>query len=528
MMNKNRPLGCFTFPALLATVITLLAIAGSVLAAGGRLFTSGSLNARSGANVGGVTSHAQTGNDCAKCHPAPWEADHMADRCVKCHTNIAAQLMDVKTIHGALKGQQSNLTCRQCHPDHRGTGAPLTEIVAVGFPHDVTGFALTAHTNSSDGIAFTCTVCHIKSYKQFDENLCADCHSERDKAYTSTHIQDFGMDCLACHDGVDIYGKKFDHNVFSFALEGKHVGLACAKCHENARKADDLRNTSIDCESCHIQDDAHQGRYKTVCGDCHNVAGWQDNVKFDHSLANFKLEGKHSNVECEKCHTEPHKFAGTPTDCSSCHLKDDEHKGQYGKKCAECHTPTTWKNDKIDHNLFAFKLNGAHNSVECLKCHKDGVFKGAPTNCFGCHEKDDNHKGQYGQQCELCHSTTAWRPSTFNHQRSAFPLTGVHTSLKCIACHKVGQFQGAPQYCSGCHGEPAFHAGSFGTDCAKCHTTNNWNAKYTGKHPSFGDEGGINHGGADCRDCHTINLKKATCTKCHKGNNPGDGGGGDD
>jgi hypothetical protein len=523
-MMKNRPLGCFTFPAVFATFLTLILIAGSAYAAGGGFFSPGSLNASRGESLGGFASHSEIGRQCAKCHPAPWDADTMGDRCVKCHQDIALQLLDVKTIHGAIKGQQAVLNCRPCHPDHRGPDASLTIVVSADFPHAVTGFALTAHPKRSDGIAFSCSDCHIKSYKQFDKNLCADCHMERDKAFTTTHIDEFGADCLACHDGVDRYGKSFDHNQVAFKLDGKHNGLACAKCHQNARKADDLRNTTVDCKSCHLKDDAHKGRFGTTCGDCHNPAGWQENVKFDHSLANFKLIGKHASVECAKCHTVPHQFAGTATDCYSCHARDDQHKGTYGTNCADCHTPVTWKHDKLDHSLFAFKLDGTHTSVECLKCHQNGVFKGTPATCFGCHQKDDFHKGQYGQQCDLCHSTTAWKPSTFNHQTSAFPLTGAHTNLKCTACHKAGQFQSAPASCAGCHGEPVFHAGVFGVNCGNCHTTNNWNARYTGPHPSIGEGNGINHGGASCRDCHTVSVTKAVCTKCHNGNNNPGGG----
>jgi hypothetical protein len=335
------------------------------------------------------------------------------------------------------------------------------------------------------------------------------------------HIDEFGMDCLGCHDGVDRFGKNFNHNQYAFKLDGKHAGVLCSKCHLNARTLANLQNIPADCKSCHIKDDAHNGSFGTACGDCHNPAGWQESVKFDHNLANFKLVGKHINVECAKCHTVPHQFKGTPTDCYSCHLKDDKHKGQYGQSCVDCHTPATWAHDKLDHSLFAFKLTGAHATVDCMQCHQTGIFKDTPTNCFACHQKDDFHKGQYGQQCDLCHSTTAWKPSTFNHQTSSFPLTGAHVNAKCTGCHKNGQFQNTPAFCSGCHGDPAFHSGMFGTSCEKCHSTSNWNAQYTGPHPSFGEGGGIHHGGASCTDCHTINLMSATCTKCHSGNNPG-------
>ena len=65
------------------------------------------------------------------------------------------------------------------------------------------------------------------------------------------------------------------------------------------------------------------------------------------------------------------------------------------------------------------------------------------------------------------------------------------------------------------------------TDCASCHTTDNWFARYNGPHPGIADEGvsGVNHGGASCGDCHTQTLQTATCTKCQDGNPDGEGGG---
>jgi hypothetical protein len=29
--------------------------------------------------------------------------------------------------------------------------------------------------------------------------------------------------------------------------------------------------------------------------------------------------------------------------------------------------------------------------------------------CLSCHEKDDVHLGQYGRQCDRCHTTTTWK-----------------------------------------------------------------------------------------------------------------------
>ncbi len=524
-MNEKR-LGCMSPLALTASIITIFVMAGVAYASGASYFSAGSLNAQTGPALGGVSSHAEI-SDCAKCHPAPWESDFMGDRCVQCHVDVGTELADAKTVHGAIKGDQVHLNCRTCHHDHRGPSAPLTENRIDNFPHAVTGFALTSHQTRTDGGVFLCSDCHPAGY-QFDPALCTDCHALADQAFMVAHQLEYGKDCLACHDGVETLGKKFDHSKAVFALVGKHQEVLCSKCHINARKRSDLVSTPQDCQFCHLKDDAHERRYGISCGDCHNPAGWQDNVKFDHNLSVFKLVGRHAEVACEKCHIN-HVFQGTPQDCYSCHQKDDEHKGAYGTDCSACHTPKTWEGAQVDHSLFAFKLEGKHVGVACLNCHINNVFKGTPTACAACHDKDDAHRGAYGSDCAFCHTPNGWKPSTFSHNKTSFPLTGRHTSVACTSCHVNNTFAGTPNYCSGCHADPFFHRGMFGTNCESCHDTRNWDANYTGPHPNVGGgEGGsgIHHGGADCRDCHTKTLREATCTKCHDGNPGGDGGGG--
>jgi hypothetical protein len=261
-----------------------------------------------------------------------------------------------------------------------------------------------------------------------------------------------------------------------------------------------------------------------ACETCHNTSGWKP-AKFDHNLATFKLTGKHVDVVCEACHPNG-VLKGIPSTCGDCHQKDDTHQGQLGSDCGLCHSTNGWKPSTFDHNLSAFKLTGAHLNADCNQCHHDAVFKGTPTTCYACHSKDDSHGGRFGTDCSPCHSTTAWKPATFDHNLSAFKLTGAHANLACERCHSKG-FNQTPSACAACHGDPAFHRGMFGSNCGQCHNTSNWNASYNGPHPTFGDQGGINHGGASCRDCHTKNLGSATCLKCHDSNNPGDGGGGD-
>jgi hypothetical protein len=311
----------------------------------------------------------------------------------------------------------------------------------------------------------------------------------------------------------------------TFVLTGKHLQVNCSGCHLNARTITDLTNTPTACEGCHLTDDAHAGKFGSECGICHTSDGWKP-ATFDHSLANFPLEGKHVDVPCENCHTSG--IAGTPTTCEGCHLSDDAHAGKFGIQCGLCHTPAGWKPATFDHNLADFKLVGKHVDVPCESCHTSG-FKGTPLDCYSCHKKDDQHNGEFGTACELCHNPSDWADATFDHNLAGFKLTGAHISVKCTACHVNRVFKGTPQYCAACHAEPPFHAGLFvGMSCEQCHTTTSWvPASFNLQHPAAcGERGCVNHEGATCRDCHTSSLSTYTCLLCHDSNNPVDGGGG--
>lgn len=590
MQNKNR-LGCLTSTGIFATLITAMVIVGVAFASGSSMFSAGDLNAHGDTSYGGVTSHAQI-PECSACHTAPWEKDTMADRCTNCHVDIASQMRDVAQLHGALYHGDPTLGCRHCHPEHRGVNAPFTVMNAGDFPHDSFGFSLAGHDRNAQNQPFTCKDCHNSDLTTFSPDTCQNCHQQMDVVFTQTHVLEFGTACLACHDGVDRYGEDFSHNNFTFQPVGKHTEIACSQCHLNARSIADLQSTPQDCFSCHQKDDAHAGKYGTDCGVCHSSEAWKpakfdhnlaafklegkhaevtceqchinnvfkgtpsdcfschqkddehkgqfgtncaachtpnswDGAKVDHSLFAFKLDGKHNNVECEQCHVN-NIFKGTPSDCYTCHQKDDEHNGQFGTDCSACHTPDSWGNATFDHNLSTFKLLGKHASVKCEQCHINGVFKGTPADCYSCHKKDDEHNGQFGTDCSGCHTPDNWGNATFDHSRSIFPLTGGHVNLDCTRCHVNGQFKGTPTACVSCHADPAFHAGMLGTDCAACHNTSNWTqARFNLSHPEpSAEEGGngIFHGGATCRQCHPSSLREATCTACHDSNNPGDGG----
>ncbi len=461
-MPRNR-LGCFTLSGILAALITGFVIAGVAFARGGTLYSPGPLNAQAGETLGGVTSHAEIGGQCEACHSAPWSSVRMADLCVNCHGEIAQQMQNMVALHGAMYQKDPKLECRNCHSEHGGPDAPLTVMQGGAFPHELLGFSLNGHRLTAQKVPFTCADCHQADLSTFATDSCDACHRQMDAGFTQAHVQAYGTACLNCHDGVDRFGKQFSHNSFQFKLTGKHVDVACAECHVDARSLTD--------------------------------------------------------------------FPTAPQDCYTCHRADDPHETRFGTDCGACHSPDGWKPAKFDHNLSAFKLEGAHAEVACESCHRNGVFKGTPTDCYACHQQDDAHSGNFGKDCSTCHVPVSWDSVTFDHNRTAFPLDGAHANVQCGQCHTNNTFVGTPTQCVACHADPDFHAGAFGTSCADCHSTTAWSpARFNLSHPEPRvEEGGsgINHGGTTCRTCHPDSIRSYTCLACHRDNQGGEGGGDD-
>ena len=458
-MQRNK-LGCFTFSGILSAIITILVISGVAYARGGLLYSSGPLNAQPGEILGGVSSHAETGGDCEACHTAPWSSASMAERCTDCHGEIALQMQDMVALHGAMYQSNPKLECRNCHPEHRGADAPLTVMTGGEFPHELLGFSLNGHRRTVQREPFTCADCHQDDISIFATDSCDACHRQMDPVFAQAHVLSFGTACLDCHDGVDVFGERFSHNVSQFKLTGEHQEAACVQCHIDARQLADFTTTPQDCYACHRTDDAHEARFGTDCSACHTVAGWIP-ATFDHNLSTFKLEGEHAGVACEDCH-QGGVYQGTPTDCYACHQQDDEHNGQFGTNCAACHAPNDWEDVTFDHNLSNFPLDGAHVNAVCESCHSGGQFSGLSTQCVACHADPDFHVDAFNTNCAECHSTTAWIPANFNLSH--------------------------PQ-------------------------------------PRVDEEGsGVNHGYTTCRTCHPATVRSYTCLACHSDNQGGEGG----
>ncbi len=352
---------------------------------------------------------------------------------------------------------------------------------------------------------------------------------------------DMKLDCVLCHTAQswDEEGrvKDFDHSVTGFDLEGLHVHAQCRECHKEPVFA----HVGTACVDCH--QDIHRGRLGPVCEDCHTPNGWVDRsqMRRDHDATALPLVGAHERVDCDACHEGAVRsdYAGTPYDCYSCHA--DVYHGTtapaheasgFGTDCIQCHGvfAATWGAADFIHSA-AFPLTGAHLFLECVDCHADG-FVGTPTDCEACHQDDYDRTTDpahlaagFSVNCRACHSTSAWEPASFDHNTTAFPLTGAHRTLDCQACHASG-YTGTPTDCFACHqadydgtSDPNHTAADFPTTCVTCHTTTAWTPStwdhdilfpiYSGTHAPVWNS---------CADCHVnpSNYTVFECIFCHE------------
>lgn len=160
--------------------------------------------------------------------------------------------------------------------------------------------------------------------------------------------------------------------------------------------------------------------------------------------------------------------------------------------CRSCHVPENWhtlvSDFEFDHEaLTGVALNGAHNQALCLRCHNDRgpVTTFAERGCMGCHE--DLHKGTLGSRCDECHTESTWQPvgQIALHDRTRFPLVGVHASVSCRRCHpgaEVGVFLPQDNECISCHASDLARANNpdhlalgFVNRCDSCHKPTFWN-----------------------------------------------------
>ena len=407
-------------------------------------------------------AHQKFEEHCSLCHDVR-DRNRQTPLCLDCHKEIAADIRSHHGLHGRTPAMAAS-QCSACHIDHLGREADIVELDPARLDHDLTDFPLRgAHA----GLA--CADCHRpgKRYREAPRD-CFACHGRDDP-----HGGKLGRDCAGCHGTDSWWRAHFDHDRTGFQLRGAHVSLACAQCHSGNR----YKGTPTDCVSCHATDDVHHGNRGANCSACHAVSGWKTS-RFDHAKATgFALLGAHAQLQCQDCHRSGNLQAKLPQACGGCHRGEDPHAGRLGDDCGRCHGNTQWRHATFDHARDAhWTLAGAHARLKCFDCHTAAVAtQKLGTACVSCHRLDDVHRGRLGGDCAACHGVSGWRTDLrFDHDRTGFPLAGLHVAVPCAQCHLTREFRDAPRDCGGCHAADDVHKGSFGHDCARCHTPAGW------------------------------------------------------
>ena len=319
--------------------------------------------------------------NCNACHTNGF--GKIASTCVSCHIQDYNASRKLNHINANLSKD-----CKTCHTE--------TEWRPSTFDHStMTSFPLNGKHLKTD-----CEKCHINNFAS-TSTRCVSCHlKDYEAAKNPDHVLgNFSKDCQNCHNTSGRSPAKFDHNKYtSFQIVDSHIGIKCNQCH-----TDGYLGRSTACVSCHLKDyestvfpNHTLGEFSKDCLKCHNQKNWKPST-FNHNTAtSFSLTQGHKNAKCNQCHK--NTFAGTPTDCYSCHAKDytssaklNHEKLQISTHCASCHNTSGWNRTDFRHDaqhfpIFSRKHKDKWNT--CTECHVNlSDFK--LFSCIKCHEHSD-------------------------------------------------------------------------------------------------------------------------------------------
>ena len=392
------------------------------------------------------------------------EGRHIAVACESCHLKGVYKGTPAKCADCHWERRQDDRfrlqlgsQCEQCHRPVAWTGARFDHGVATRMP--LNG----AHRQLS------CQSCHRNDNLRAAQTNCVSCHqNDYQSARAPNHVAaGFPTTCDTCHRASDttFNQARFDHRA-SFPLVGQHAQQACATCHKN----NVFRGTARDCVGCHR--DAYNrttapnhvaAGFSTTCESCHRATDSSfRGANFNHAAV-FPLVGQHAQQVCAACH-QNNVFRGTPRDCIGCHrdaynrtTAPNHVAAGFSTTCESCHraTDSSFRGAGFNHAA-VFALVGRHAQQACAACHQNGVFRGTPRDCVGCHRDvysrttaPSHAAAGFPTTCESCHRATdsTWNQGTFNHR---FPITSGPHRASCATCHQAGtSFQNFT--CLTCH-----------------------------------------------------------------------------
>jgi len=254
--------------------------------------------------------------DCSKCHKKQdtWSFRNVGKNCADCHTDYH---------NGQFAQSNKSQDCSKCHSVNGFSPSSYTLE-----NHNQSQFKLLgAH------VAIACFECHKKQDKWSFRSVgmqCADCHKNIHKSTISAKYYP-EENCKICHVENSWDQLNFDHSQTSFQLTGAHITTNCKACHFSKDKTGNeqqkFAGLSKTCSSCHA--DNHNKQFDkngvTDCTKCHVTNNWKENI-FDHNSTAFKLDGKHANVACAKCHKLKENdryiiYKIKDYKCETCHLQ---------------------------------------------------------------------------------------------------------------------------------------------------------------------------------------------------------------
>jgi aspartate carbamoyltransferase regulatory subunit len=431
------------------------------------------------------TSYSHQGvvaGSCATCHNGTTArgklAAHLptAAACDTCHTNYVA-FVPARMNHAGTTGPAATGNCSTCH-----SGAYL---------------AINAQVKP---------VTHVATIQQ-----CDTCHTSTATWATAiyTHAASATGTCATCHNGVTALGKPTTHIPTSAQCDTCHRNYIGFRPAQMSHAATTGPNAAGNCATCHggaftavnaLTKPASHIPTGSQCDTCH-VSGFVNWVPA--TMSHAGLAG-----QCSTCHSGAYVAQNAQVKTPA-HIPTTQ-------QCDACHSSTTtWATATFNHATASPAATG-----RCSQCHNGTSALGKPTNHI-----------PTAQQCDTCHTTAAWRPTSFNHAGIA--------AGSCASCHNGISASGKPagthiptaQSCDTCHRTgiawlplitPYPHAGVAAGTCNSCHG---------GGYPNIDVKSGSHvPTTAQCDICHTTavwtplrtpvnhaTLGTGNCRTCHGG-----------
>jgi len=508
------------------------------------------------------------GQACVSCHDGVQatgkNATHIntTDLCEACHVSTAwTPVAPASVDHNEVLG-----TCSSCHDNVLATGKGPSHIQTIDecdICHQVTAWipASVDHTP----IVNNCTSCHDgvsasgKGASHIaSSDACELCHEKFPATWAPVqpsavdHSQVQGT-CASCHNGTIALGKGPAHinttdqcdachgvppetwaPLAASAVDHVHVIGTCVSCHDGSiasGKSATHISTTDTCDACHqvgptpwtpvAVANVDHAQVMGTCVSCH-----------DGIVASGKGPNHiQSSDQCDACH------APGPTLWTSVQPAAVDH-SQLTGPCISCHDGVTASGKSATH---------INTSDQCDACHNAGLTPWVPVaasavdhtqvigTCSSCHNnvtasgKPPTHIVTT-QQCDNCHTTTAWIPANVDHTNFVNNCTICHDGI--TASGKSAAHIASTDFCDACHEKfPATwvpvaasnvdHTQVIGS-CAECHN----GVIATGKNAAH-----INSSDT-CDACHGVPPQAfaplvssavdhtqviGTCASCHNG-----------